>query len=140
VTAQAHAVITLTNVAPTVSITKTPDPQSRPEPGGTFRFTVVVTNTSNEPVRITSLVDNVYGDLNGKGTCAIGATLAPSESYTCAFDGDFTGVGGASQTDTVRVVVVDRQGSSATAEAQATVRLTSVPPTIAVTKTPSPTS
>ena len=40
------------------------------------RFDVVVTNTSIEPVTITSLTDNIYGNIAGQGNCAIGATLA----------------------------------------------------------------
>ena len=46
---------------------------------------MVVTNTSFEPVTITSLIDNVYGSLNGQGTCAIGAVLAANGgTYSCS--------------------------------------------------------
>src|SRR4051794_10182161 len=37
-------------------------PLSRPAPGGAFAFSVVVTNTSDVPVTIRPLLDNVYGD------------------------------------------------------------------------------
>jgi uncharacterized repeat protein (TIGR01451 family) len=133
---------------PSIGVTKTPSPTSLPAPGGGFQFTVVVTNTSSEALTLTSLTDNVYGNLNGKGTCGLGATLAASGgTYTCAFTGNFTGVAGASQTDTVTPVGTDSFGQTATATAQATVTLTPAGtppgppvPSIAVTKTPSPTS
>jgi len=125
VTSQSSATVTLVNVPPTIGVTKSPDPVSRPEPGGSFRFTVTVTNTSFEPVTINSLVDDIYGDLNGRGSCAIGVRLAANGgSYSCAFDGEFRGVSGASQTDTVTVVAVDDDNTSVTAAARATVSLT----------------
>jgi hypothetical protein len=130
---------------PSLSVTKTPTPASLPAPGGPFQFTVVVTNTSNEALTLTSLTDNVYGNLSGKGSCALGATLAASGgTYTCAFTGNFTGAAGASQTDTVTPVGTDSLGQTATSTAQATVTLTPTPatptPSLAVTKIPSPTS
>ncbi|HEX3623159.1 MAG TPA: hypothetical protein VHT97_12665 [Acidimicrobiales bacterium] len=133
VTSKASATVTITNVPPSIQIIKTPDPTSRPEPGGTFRFTVTVTNTSFEPITTTSLVDNIYGDLNGRGSCAIGVVLAANGgSYSCAFDGDFHGKAGDRQTDTVTVVAVDNENSSVTAKASATVTLTpvNVPPVV----------
>ena len=39
------------------------DALSRPEPGGSFTFDGAVTNTSNEPMTITSLTDDVYGNV-----------------------------------------------------------------------------
>ena len=111
VTSQSQATVRLTDVPPTIGVVKTADPLSRPEPGGTFRFTVVVTNTSFEPVTITSLVDDVYGDINGRGSCAVGIQLPPGASYSCAFDGDFRGVAGQSQTDIVTVTAVDNDNT-----------------------------
>ena len=131
VTSQARATVTITDVPPSIRIVKAADPLSRPEPGGTFRFTVTVTNTSFEPITTTSLVDDVYGDLNGRGSCAIGIRLAANGgSYSCAFDGDFRGRAGDSQTDTVTVIGIDDDGTTVTANAKATVTLTpvSVPP------------
>ena len=134
------ATVTITDVLPTIVVDKTASPLSRPEPGGTFTFTVVVTNTSNEPVTITNLFDDVYGNLNGRGTCAIGAVLAPGSSYTCSFTGSFLGDAGQSQTDIVTATAVDNEGSRATDTDDATVTLTNVPPTISVVKTADPTS
>lgn len=131
------ATVTVLDVAPDILVTKVAAPGSLPEPGGQFTFTVAVTNASFEPVTLTVLGDDVYGDLNGLGTCATGAVLAPSAVYTCSFPGTFTGNAGATQTDVVTATAVDNDGSSDTATATATVRITDAAPTIAVQKTPS---
>ena len=140
-----NATVTLTTVTPTVRVSKAASPLTLPEPGGTFTFTAQVTNTSTEAVTITSLVDNVYGNLATRAgsTCGalIGTTLAPgASSPTCTFTGSFIADAGASQSDLVTVVVTDSQGTTATDTAKATVSITNVPPTITVVKTANPLS
>ncbi|MCA1683892.1 MAG: hypothetical protein LC708_02005, partial [Actinobacteria bacterium] len=135
------ATVTLTPLAPTLRVEKTADPLTKPEPGGNFTFLVVVTNTTPRPLTLTALVDDVYGDLNGKGTCAVGATLEPNGgTYSCSFVGAFTGQAGDAQTDTVTATAVDNQGNQVSAQDTATVTLTPVPPSIAVEKTANPLS
>jgi hypothetical protein len=131
------ATVTVTDVAPEIAVTKVAAPLTMPEPGGTFTFTVTVHNLSVEPVTITALDDDVYGDMNGLGTCATGGVLAPDAVYTCSFPGTFTGNAGATQTDVVTATAVDNDGTTDTDTATATVRLTDAAPTIGVTKTPS---
>ena len=63
------AIVTITDVLPTVSVSKVADPVSVPEPGGTVKFTVVVTNPGAEPIDVVSLTDSIYQSLAGKGTC-----------------------------------------------------------------------
>ncbi|MEA2297357.1 MAG: hypothetical protein QOF77_293 [Solirubrobacteraceae bacterium] len=132
---------------PVIAVTKAASPASRVVPGGDFTFTVQVSNPSAvDPIRITTLVDNIYGDLASRpgSTCnaLIGVTLAPgASSAPCTFTGPFSGVAGASQTDTVTVNGVDSNGLTAQATAQATVTLTPLgTPVIAVTKAASPPS
>jgi len=141
-TGTGSSITTVALPVPTISVTKTALPTTRPAPGGSFTFTVVVTNTSTGtgagPVTVTALMDNVYGDLNGRGTCAIGAILPLAGTYTCSFAGLFNGVAGNSQTDTVTATVVDAFGTTAFATAPATVTLTAALPTIAVVKTATP--
>ncbi|MDQ1421998.1 MAG: hypothetical protein QOJ52_3960, partial [Acidimicrobiaceae bacterium] len=145
-TATAQATVSLTSLTPVIAVTKAASPLTRPEPGGTFTFTVQVSNPSaTDPIKITSLTDNIYGDLATRpgSTCGtlIGLTLAPGGvSPPCTFTGPFTGVGGASQTDTVTVTGVDSFGNTATATAQATVTLTTLTPEIRVTKVANPLS
>ncbi len=95
--------------APSIRVDKTASPLSRPAPGGVFTFTVVVTNTSSEPITITSLTDDIYGNLATRpgSTCGsrIGTTLPPgASSPVCSFTGSFMGTAGQSQTDVVTVV------------------------------------
>ncbi|PZR68193.1 MAG: hypothetical protein DLM66_09715, partial [Candidatus Dormiibacter spiritus] len=142
-TATAQATVTLTPAPPQIAVTKVAIPLTEVEPGGTFTFTVQVSNPSTlEPVRIDTLTDNVYGDLATRpgSTCGtlIGTTLAPgASSAPCSFTGTFTGRAGATQTDTVTVTGSNR-GTTVTATARATVTLTPAAPQIAVTKVASP--
>jgi hypothetical protein len=148
VTASAMATVGLTPVTPLISVTKAASPASRPVPGGDFTFTVTVTNPgTQEPVRIETLVDDVYGDLftrAGSNCAAVlkNLVLAPgATSPSCSFTGPFTGVAGASQTDTVTVGGHGlTSGLPVSAAAMATVRLTPVTPLISVTKAASPAS
>ena len=63
VTDKDGAEVDITDVAPSIDVTKTADPTSVPEPGGPVQFTVDVKNTSvsTDPVTITSLVDDPDG-------------------------------------------------------------------------------
>jgi hypothetical protein len=141
-----ESVVVSTAPTPVIAVTKSATPATLVEPGGNFTFTVTVSNPSTvDPIKITSLVDNIYGDTATRAgsTCGalIGTTLAPgATSPPCTFTGPFTGVSGASQTDTVTVTGVDTLGKMATATAHATVSLTTAAPQIAVTKAAAPTS
>ena len=104
---------------------------------------MVVTNTSSassDPLTLTELVDNVYGDLNGKGTCSVPQTIAVGGTYTCQFTGTFTGNPGASETDTVTATGHDDEHTPVSDTDSAKVEITDVPSSIEVTKTPSPAS
>jgi hypothetical protein len=139
-TASDDATVSILNVVPQILVLKDATPASRPEPGGPFTFTVQVVNNSVEPITVTALTDDVYGNLNGRGTCATGAVLAPGASYSCQFTANFFGDAGASQTDVVTGTGVDDEGTQVTDTDDATVTITNVPPTISVSKTPSPAS
>jgi hypothetical protein len=125
---------------PGLRVDKEATPLSRPEPGGTFAFAVDVTNTSAIPLTLTTLTDDVYGDVTTQGTCttAPGTVLAPGDTYGCAFSGDLVGNAGSSQTDTVTATAVDASGAPVSDEDDATVELTDVPPTVTVAKSALP--
>jgi hypothetical protein len=127
-------------IPPSITVTKTPNPSSRPEPGGSFDFTVVVTNTSAAPATLTTLTDDIYGDLNGLGTCSTGTVIpAFGGTYSCVFSGLFNNTSGQSQTDIVTAMVTGTVAQTASNTGQATVTITP-PPSATVTKTPSPAS
>ena len=70
--------MTITDVAASIQVTKTADPVSLPEPGGNASFSVTIQNASAvDSVTISSLSDDVYGNLDGKGTCDVPQTIAP---------------------------------------------------------------
>ena len=133
--ATASVTVRLTDVPPSVAVSKTATPATLPEPGGTFTFEVAVTNTSFEAVTLTGLVDTVHGDLDGRGTCVVGGVLAPGATTTCSYTAPFTGTGGQTQTGTVTATAVDDDGTQASASDDATVSITSAAPTVAVEQT-----
>ncbi len=124
---------------PAITVSKTAVAQTLPEPGGTMTFTVRITNTTAESVTLSGLTDDVYGDLNGQGTCATGTTIAGFGTTECTFSGTVSGNAGDTLTDTVSATVTDGENNTATATDSASVTLTDVLPTISVTKSVTPT-
>ncbi|HEX2039460.1 MAG TPA: LPXTG cell wall anchor domain-containing protein, partial [Acidimicrobiales bacterium] len=127
---------TNTNVAPTVSITKTPSTATVPEPGATVTYQLRITNTSAEDVTLYEVDDNRFGSQNT--VCGVPRTLTAGQTFTCSFDGPVTGDAGDLHTNTATARVRDADGSTAFATAQATVAVTDVLPTITVSKTATP--
>ena len=117
------ATVEFTDVAPTIEVTKTASTLILPVPGGNVTFTVVVTNKSKEAVTLTSLTDDIYGDLNGQGNCATGGTINPNGgTYTCSFSGSVTGDPGFYK-DIVTAIATDNEGSTDTKTDDAVVEL-----------------
>ncbi len=122
--------ITNRHVLPLISVTKTPSPSVLQEPGGNVTYTIVVTNASAvDPIRITSLVDDKFGDLSAE--CGIpGAkwNLAPLASAPCVITRSVTGSTSSPHTNTVTATGQDEGGNGAQAQASATVTFTAAPP------------
>ena len=53
-------------------------------PGGILTFKVEVKNPGTEPIILTELIDDIYGDLNGKGTCGTGGSLPPAAATSAS--------------------------------------------------------
>jgi hypothetical protein len=128
-----------------LAVTKTPDPYEQPEPGGAFDFNVRVDNTNSVPLTLTSLTDNLYGDITrsdnpliSSTTCSVPRPIPSGGSYECAFSVNFHGPPGTSQTDVVTATARDDLGREVQASDDATVRIRPVPSSIDVTKTASP--
>ena len=142
VTATASAAVGVTDVAPSIAVTKVANLPSVPEPGALVTYTVGISNLTDEPVVLASIVDVVGGGapVASPGTCAarIGTTLAPHASTTCSFSLVASGDAGDLVTDTVTVTAHDDEDNTATGHASATVTVTDVHPTITVTKAASP--
>lgn len=124
--------------ASSLSVDVTANPTAVKAPGGTVTFNVTVTNTGTNSLDVSSLTDSVYGDLDGQGTCAVGATLATNGStYTCSYQAEITGVAGASQTNTVVAKAVDGLPAEVSASDTTAVVIT---PRLGVGNIASPTS
>ena len=122
VEASDDATVTITDVPSSIEVTKTADPTELHEPGGEVVFTVVVENTSQvDTVTITSLTDDVYGDLNGQGDCSVPQELEPGNSYTCSFTAEIEGSEGDQFTDVVTASGTDDDGNPVEASDDATV-------------------
>jgi LPXTG-site transpeptidase (sortase) family protein len=132
--------VAIDDVTPSLNVTKTPDMTSIGEPGGNVIFTVGVQNTSPEAVTLDSLFDDVFGDLDGQGTCATGGSIAAGATYTCSFTGTVLGNAGDTHTDTVTAQVSDDELNTASDDDSADVTIDDVTPTLNVTKTPGVTS
>jgi LruC domain-containing protein len=113
------------NDLPEIEVVKTADPTIIQEPGGEVTFTVVVTNNSEptDPVIITSLEDDIHGDLDGQGTCSVPQTIQPGASYTCEFTAMVEGEAGDTETDTVTASGVDDEGNPVSDSDDATVAI-----------------
>lgn len=112
-----------------VTVTNTATPLERTEPGGTFTYSVEVTNVGTVPATITGLSDDVAGDLSALGTCtdAVATVLDPTENYSCAFDQNFTGSAGDTRTSTVTATVTNPAGEEQTGAGSATVSIVAAP-------------
>jgi hypothetical protein len=118
-------------------VAKSAAPSTLPEPGGTATFTVTVTNPASavEPIKLTGLVDSVFGSLNGDGDCDVPQDLAPGAQYTCTFTGPVAGNGGDTHTNEVTGTATDNEENTATGKDTADVKISDVLPTIKVDKT-----
>ena len=135
------ATVTVTDVLPTITITNNASPTSTSEPGGLITFTVQVNNTGTvESVDLTTLIDDVHGNLNGQGDCALPQSIATSSFYQCSFTATVNGNPGDSEINTVTATAVDDEANSTNDNDSATVTVTDVLPTITVTNNASPTS
>ncbi|MES2209390.1 MAG: hypothetical protein V4515_04305, partial [Chloroflexota bacterium] len=129
-------------VPPTITVTKDASPGSRPEPGGTFTFNVTVQNNSAVvPLTLTSLTDDIYGNLRAanasisNNTCAtVSASIAAGGTLSCSFDVSYTG-NPKSQTDVVTAVATDGHGNNPSDTDDATISISDILPSVDVTKT-----
>ncbi len=148
------ATVAINDVPFDFSVNKTADPEFRFEPGGLFTFTVEVTNTSPaDEITVTSIIDSVYGDLNGQGNCSVPQTLLigdgvsestpdDGDTYTCSFTVEEIHQPPWDETDVVKVYANDEETDKDTVfrTADATIQINDVDSSISVTKTAAPTT
>lgn len=137
------ATVTIVDKLPEIRVEKSADPIQVTAPGDEVTFTVIVYNESNaqDPLTLNDLVDDIHGDLDGQGDCAVPQTILPGESYSCSFTALVEGQAGDSETDTVTGCAVDDEGNEVCDDDKATVTIVAEPlPVIDVTKTADPTT
>ncbi len=94
-TAQRRRLHPITNVQPTIDVTKTPNPTSLPEPGGPVAFTFTVTNRSTlDPLTVTPLTDYGLRD-PGRGRRLPGRDRPAHRCAAATFTQTFTVTGSA---------------------------------------------
>ncbi|MFZ5848746.1 MAG: DUF7507 domain-containing protein [Actinomycetota bacterium] len=131
VTDEDDETITITDVVPTIEVTKTADVDAVDAPGGEVTYTVTVENTSAEAVTLTELVDDRFGDLLDAGnalvagTCADDEPIAAGATYTCTFTATVAGSGGF-HVNVVTATVVDDDGTEAVGDDEESVVINEV--------------
>ncbi|MBN2045955.1 MAG: hypothetical protein JW757_13115 [Anaerolineales bacterium] len=139
-TASDSASVNISNVPTVIDVTKSANPTEVTEPGDSVTFSVAVENLSEEAITLTSLVDDIYGDLDGQGDCEVPQTIAIGSSYSCSFSAQVTGDAGDLHINTVTGTAEDNEGGSVTDTGSAQVIVTDAPPAIQVIKSASPES
>jgi hypothetical protein len=140
--AEASASVEIISAEPSIRVTKSAEPTSVPETGGTVDYTVSVRNVSFTSLTLTGLVDNSGDgdvDLNGQGDCLLPVEMASLESYQCTFSMTISGNAYTEHTNTVTATATF-DSNSITDSAEATVTFTDASPEVEVTKSANPTS
>gem|GEM_PF-1569426 len=123
----AQATVAILDTPPSITVSKRASPSALPASGGTVEYEVTVTNTSQiDAVELDSLVDSMFGDLDGRGNCSVPQTLAPGAVYSCSFEADVAGVAGQSHRNEVQAIGTSDDGETVAASANAIVRLLGV--------------
>jgi len=128
--------VTINNSLSEISVTKTPSPKSLPEPGGLVTYSVVVVNLSTvDTVTIDTLADDMFGDLNGKGSCSVPQTISKGGQYACSFSESLTGNAGDTHTNVITASGKDDDSDPVSGSDSALVNFTNVPPAAKLKKT-----
>lgn len=132
-------------------------PSQLTEPGGTVTYTVSVTNVGIDPnnsVSLTSLVDDIYGNITQAGhdgivstTCSVPQTIPADDrnpggidTYTCQYTVTLNGNAYDTVTDTVTAGGTDTYGNTLSGDSEeTTATILDSPPSLDVTKSASPT-
>ncbi len=114
--------VSVTDVPPTATLQKTASPTLVDVPGGMVTFTARINNGSGaEALMLTSLIDDIHGDLAGQGNCALPQTIAVGGFYQCNFTVFVGGDEGDIEVDTITAVVSDDEANAASAQSSANV-------------------
>ena len=134
-TDEAMATVAVNDLLPIIRVSKSAQPGAVLETGGDVLYLIEVYNNGVEPLALTSLVDDRFGDLNGVGNCAVPQTVAPNGGvYRCTFTKTVSGRFGEEHQNIVTATVNDDDGNTTTGDDDATVTFIEVNPNVQVTK------
>lgn len=142
-----NAEVTLTDVLPDIAVAKVVDVTRLPETGEIANFTFGVVNLTAEPLTLDSLVDSVFGNLDGLGTCDLTTTPiilqpngTPGSEYNCDYSPTLSGNAGTTHENTATWTASDDDGNSVSKNSTARIDFNDVLPDVSITKTANPTS
>ena len=92
-------------------VSKVPQPATVTEPGGEVTFTATATNTQPFPIRVDSVVDDVFGNVGHDCVPPLPAVLDQGGTLTCTFTHRVHGQGGDVHRDTVTISGTDPEGT-----------------------------
>lgn len=93
-------------------------------------------SSNSNPLVLNQLTDDIYGDLNGQGTCLLPQTIQPGDDYTCAFQGFVERNAGDAEIDTITATAQDDEDNVVSAQDSATVTIGDVLPSLPAEMTP----
>ncbi|MDF2949508.1 MAG: hypothetical protein K0R07_1543 [Sedimentibacter sp.] len=133
ITATDEAIVTVKDILPKIKVTKVASPTNLPKGGGLFTYKFVVTNNGEVPVTLTSVFDNVIGEINLPND----VELLPGES-TEEMTANWTHTQSGTHSNTVTATAMDEDENEVSATADASVFVSNNDASITVTKTPNP--
>jgi len=132
------ATVSFVDALPQILLSKSATPSVLPESGGESTFTFTVTNQTAEPFNLASLIDDKFGDLNGKGTCVVPQMIAGLGSYSCTYAvnlGDWTTT---PFDNTATATGADNEGNQVSDSDSFRITFTDLLPQVGLTKTATP--
>ncbi len=114
--------VSITDVLPSATLQKTASPTLVDVPGAMVTFTARINNGSGaEALALTSLIDDIHGDLAGQGNCTLPQTIAVGAFYECSFTVFVGGGAGDIEIDTITAAVSDDEANAVAAQDSANV-------------------
>lgn len=122
---------------PKVEISKLPTKNFLPETGEMDKFSIEIKNIGRDKVTITSLTDDIFGNLNGAqySTCILPVAIEVGESYQCSFEMFLNSDTLSPHENTVTVKVNDPEGNTLEEKARAKVDFYDILPSLSISKT-----